>query len=161
MSASGGDRAPGVRPPVATAFATIAFATLVIFGFGMLSLALSQDVISVPGLGQLPGIVSLLVTTVSFGGALLLVLRRPGASYGTVPAIAAATLLVYVATLWIAAVASGADLAAATAAVGGLVTSWFGVVVAAAAAVSAWGGIALVRTRADRPRWPWEDEDDQ
>ena len=31
----------------------------------------------------------------------------------------------------------------------------------ARALVAAWGGIALVRTRAQRPRWPWEDEFDE
>jgi len=33
--------------------------------------------------------------------------------------------------------------------------------VLAAAAVAGWAGVALRRTRASRPRWPWEgDESD-
>ena len=57
--------------------------------------------------------------------------------------------------------ATGADLAVAAAVAGRIATTWFGVVVAAAALIAAWGGIALVRTRAQRPRWPWEDEFDE
>jgi hypothetical protein len=72
----------------------------------------------------------------------------------------AASFLAYLAGVWFGAVVTGADLGVATAVVGGLATSWFGLVVAAAAFVSSWAGIALVRTRAQRPRWPWEDEFD-
>jgi hypothetical protein len=74
---------------------------------------------------------------------------------------AAACFLAYVCAVWVAAAVTGADLAVATAVAGRLATSWFGLVVAAAAFVCAWSAIALVRTRAHRPRWPWEDEDDQ
>jgi hypothetical protein len=68
-----------------------------------------------------------------------------------------ACYVAYVGGVWLAALVTGADLAVATAAAGRLATSWFGVAVAAAAFVCAWSGIALVRTRARRPRWPWED----
>ncbi|MCP2638036.1 hypothetical protein K0817_015895 [Microbacterium sp. HD4P20] len=70
---------------------------------------------------------------------------------------AAACFVAYVGGVWIAALATGTDLAVATAVSGRLATSWFGLAVAAAAFVCAWSGIALVRTRARRPRWPWED----
>ena len=73
----------------------------------------------------------------------------------------AAAFLAYVGGVWFAALFTGADLGVATAVAGRLATSWFGVSVAAAAFVSAWAGIALVRTRAHRPRWPWEDDFDE
>ena len=73
----------------------------------------------------------------------------------------AATFVAYVGGVWIAALVTGADLGVATGVAGRLATSWFGLAVAAAAFVCAWSGIALVRTRAQRPRWPWEDEFDE
>ncbi|HKP09048.1 MAG TPA: hypothetical protein VJU58_17500, partial [Microbacterium sp.] len=73
----------------------------------------------------------------------------------------AATFLAYLGGVWFGAVFTGADLGVATAVVGRLATTWFGLVVAAAAFVAAWSGIALVRTHARRPRWPWEDEFDE
>ncbi|MET0736541.1 MAG: hypothetical protein ABWY55_12975, partial [Microbacterium sp.] len=102
----------------------------------------------------------------AFGIGLWLTLRRRPAGDARHPSfwnagwITAATFLAYLAGLWVGAVATGADLAVATGVAGRIATSWFGVVVAAAALVSSWGGIALVRTTARRPRWPWEDDED-
>ena len=50
----------------------------------------------------------------------------------------------------------GIDLARAIAAAGAFATSWFAVVLASAALIAGWTAVALVRTRAGRPRWPWE-----
>lgn len=72
----------------------------------------------------------------------------------------AACFLAYVGGVWLGAVATGTDVAVASAVAGRLATSWVGLVVAAAAFVCSWSGIALVRTRARRPRWPWEDDAD-
>ena len=74
---------------------------------------------------------------------------------------ALACYVVYVVSMWIGVLSTGADLAVATGVAGRIATTWFGGVVAASGAVAAWGGIALVRTRAQRPRWPWEDEFDE
>jgi len=153
--------ASGVGPGAAVAFATIAFATLVIFGFGMLSLALGEDVIEVRGLGAVPGILGLVAGTVVFGLCLLSVLRRPAPSFWSVLWITAAVFLAYLLALWIGALGAGAGIAAATSIIGRIATTWFGAIVAGAAAISAWGGVALVRTRAGRPRWPWERDEDQ
>ncbi len=155
------DGAPGVGPFAAVAFATIAFATLVIFGFGMLSLALGEDVIEVRGLGQVPGIVSVAAATAAFALCLLPVVRRPAPSFGAVLWITAAVFLAYLVALWFGALGAGAGIAPATAVIGRIATTWFGAIVAGAAAISAWGGIALVRTRASRPRWPWERDEDE
>ena len=157
-------QAPGghVRPLTALAFATAAFVALVIFGLGMLSLLLDEDVIEAPGLGQAPGILAIVFATVAFAAGLWAALRMRHPSF------------------WGAALDDGGDLprlprrglvrgcgdrrrpcASAVAVAGRIATSWFGVVIAAAALVCAWGGIALVRTGARRPRWPWEDEFDE
>ena len=126
----------------------------------MTSLATNQDVISVPGLGQIPGIVGMSLSTLAFAGGLWVAVRRAQPSFWGVLGAVVGAFLGYLAGVWFGALIGGADIAAATAAVGMLATSWFGAVIVAAALVAAWGGVALVRTRAQRPRWPWEREDE-
>ena len=159
---SGASRGP-VRPAVALAFATMAFVAFTIFGLGMTSLATGEDVIQAPGLGQVPGIAGVVLATLAFAGGLWAAIgrraRHPsfwGAAWTT-----AACFLAYLGGVWLGAVLAGAGAGVATAVTGRLATSWFGVAVALAAFVCSWAGIALVRTRARRPRWPWEDEFDE
>lgn len=149
-----------VRPLTALAFATIGFVALLIFGLGLTSLISGEAVIDTPGLGQIPGITGTVLATLAFAGGLWSTVRRPQPSYVNALWIAVACFLAYVGGVWLAAILTGADLAAATAVAGRLATSWFGLVVAGAGLVAAWSGIAMVRTRAQRPRWPWEDEFD-
>lgn len=173
-----------VRPVTALAFATVGFVALTIFGLGMTSLATGEAVIATPGLGQFPGAAGVVATMLAFAGGLWAAIggagrvprgggtdapgRAPepgrpvpghpsfwGAAWTT-----AACFVAYVGGVWLGAVATGADVAAASAVAGRLATSWFGFVVAAAAFVCSWSGIALVRTHARRPRWPWEDDAD-
>ena len=150
-----------VRPIVALGLAVAAFVALLICGLGVVSLLLDQDVLAVPGLGQIPGILGTAFTTAGFAVSLGLWLRRPHPSFWGAVVAALVCVLAYMFGVWCGAVLGGADLAAAAAAAGGVVTSWFGVVIAASGAICAWGGIALVRTRAQRPRWPWEDPFDE
>jgi hypothetical protein len=163
-----------VRPLTALAFATITFVALLIFGLGMTSLLLGEDVIAASGLGQAPGIVAVILATVAFVAGLWLAIRpvrsstpegdqtpRPAPSYWGAAWTTAGCFLGYLAGILIGAAITGGDLAAAAAAAGRIATTWFGAVIAGAALVCAWGGIALVRTRARRPRWPWEDEFDE
>lgn len=149
-----------VRPLTALAFATIGFLTLVIFGLGMLSLLLDEDVIAVPGLGQLPGILATALAVGAFAGVLWGALKTRHPSFWASALTALAPFAAYVGGVWIGAVATGADVAAATSAAGGVATSWSGAVIAAAGFIAGWAGIALVRTRARRPRWPWEQSSD-
>jgi hypothetical protein len=150
-----------VRPITALAFATASFIALLIFGLGMTSLALGEDVIATPGLGQVPGIVATASATVAFALGLWASVRRRRPSFWGAAWTTAGAYLAYLAGVWLGAVATGADLALAASVAGRIATSWFGAVVAGAALISAWGGIALVRTDARRPRWPWEDEFDE
>jgi hypothetical protein len=150
-----------LSPRLAVVFATVAYLALTIAGLGVTSLALDLDVIAVPGLGQAPGIVGMVLGGLVFAGSLRLGLRPPHPSFWTALVVALATVLAYAAGVFLGAVFTGADLAAAAAAAGGVAVSWFGVVVAAAAFVSAWGGVALVRTRSRRPRWGWERDDEE
>jgi hypothetical protein len=140
-------------PLTALAFATAAFIALLIFGLGMTSLALNQDVIETPGLGQVPGIVATASATVAFAAGLWASVRRRHPSFwGAAWTTAAA--------FWPTSSACGSGLSrpepTSRRAVGRrshrdvLVRA----VVAGAGAISAWGGIALVRHGARRPRWP-------
>ncbi|MFL0411296.1 hypothetical protein ACH0AH_08970 [Microbacterium paludicola] len=133
---------------------------LIVFGSGMLSLATDRDVIDTPGLGPVPGPLAFGAAALAFAGALWPALRADRPRYTAVIPVALVSALVHLAALWILALVFGADLAAATAAVGEAATSWTSAVVAGAAAVSGWAAIAVRRTAAHRPQWPWEREDD-
>lgn len=150
---------PAVAPPVAVAFAVVGFFALLIGGFGMLSLLSGAEVLAVAGLGPVPGILAVVCAVLVFAaGAWFSVRRR--ATYRSVPAVVIATFLAYLAGIAAGGVLAGLDPARTLAAVGGFATSWFAVVLAAAALVCGWAAVALVRTRAGRPRWPWERGDD-
>ena len=127
----------------------------------MVSLAVGADIVEARGLGQIPGIVATALATAAFALSLWLTLRRQHPSFWGALWAALACYVVYVVSMWIGVLSTGADLAVATGVAGRIATTWFGGVVAASGAVAAWGGIALVRTRAQRPRWPWEDEFDE
>lgn len=147
---------PGVRPALAVVLAAVADLALVVFGLGMTSLALDEDVIAVPDLGQLPGVLGIALSVLAFAGVLLAGVRRPRPTYWLAPVTAAAAFLAYLAGVGLGALFV-ASPGAAAAAVGMLATSWFGAVIAGVALVCGWAGVALVRTRAERPKWPWED----
>ena len=150
-----------VRPLVALALAVVTFIALLIFALGMTSLLFGADIVETPGLGQIPGVFATAMTIAGFTVALWLALRRPRPSFRAAVWTAATCYVVYVAALWIGVVVASGDLATATGVAGRVATTWFGLVVGLAGGVAAAGGIALVRTRSDRPRWPWEDEFDE
>ena len=160
MTQTPGSSGGPVRPIVALGLATVTFIALLIFGLGITSLVIGADIVETPGLGQIPGIVATALTTGAFALVLWMGLRRQHPSFWSALWTALACYAMYVAAVWIA-VATGAGIGVATGVAGRIATTWFGLVVLATAAISAWGGIALVRTRAHRPRWPWEDEFDE
>jgi hypothetical protein len=152
---------PGaVRPLAALAYATAGFVALVIAGFGMTSLLMDAEVIAVPGLGAGPGALGVAVATLAFAAAVWATVRAVRPSYGGSAVAAVAAFVGYLAGLWVGALVSGVDLARASAAAGGFATSAFALVLLGAAFVSGWVAVALVRTRAHRPRWPWERDDE-
>lgn len=155
-----GDGTGGVSPAVATAFAVVGFFALLIAGFGMLSLLTGAEVLPVAGLGQAPGIVGVALAVVAFAVTTGVTVRPVRARYIGVVTVAAATFVAYLVGVLLGAVAVGTDTARAVAAVGAFATSWFAVVLASAAFVCGWCAVALVRTGADRPRWPWERDED-
>lgn len=149
-----------VRPAVALGYAVVGFAALAICGLGVTSLVTDQDVISLPGVGQVPGILGMILATAAFAAALWSFLRAVRPPYFGAFTTAVVTVFGYLLGVAIGAILSGAAFGVAVAAAGGVAASWFGLVLALAAFAAAWAGIALVRTHARRPRWPWEHDDD-
>ncbi|WP_345752686.1 hypothetical protein [Microbacterium rhizophilus] len=137
------------------------FVALVVFGSGMLSLATDRDVIATPGMGLVPGPLAFGAAALAFAGALWPALRAERPRYTAVIAVALISALVHLAALWILALVFGADVVTATAAVGEAATTWTSAVVAGSAAVTGWAAIAVRRTAAHRPQWPWERDEDE
>lgn len=152
---------PGVSPPLAVTFAVVGFFAVVIAGFGVTSLVTETDVIAGPGHGQIPGMVGLAAATLAFAAVLWTGIRRVPPSYGVSFTVAVGVLVAYVLGILVGALIEGSDVAAAVATAGSFAVSWFALVLALAGFAAAWAGVALVRTHASRPRWPWERDDDE
>lgn len=149
-----------MRPAVAIVFALAGYLALIVFGFGLVSLVGDTDVIAAAGFGVLPGVVGVAGAVLALAGVLTAALRMPHPSYYAALWGAAAAYLGYLAGVWVPAVAGGIDPVLAAAVVGRLAIGWWGLIVALGAFVSAWAAVALRRTHARRPRWPWERDAD-
>ncbi len=144
----------GVSAFLAVAFATISWFALTVAGLGVWSALTGRDVIDVPDLSAAPGVGAMIVSLLVFALSLALALRgRP--SFLSVPLIGLGCALGYMVAVWWGVLVESGDVIVATAAVGGLLLGGAGIVFVAAL-ISAWGGIALRRTRSHQPRWPWE-----
>lgn len=139
----------------------VSFFALTIMGLGVLSLFAERDIIAVPGLGQLPGVVGMTLAVLLFALALWGVLADPRPSFVATVFLALGAALVHLGGVWGAAVAEGAGAVDATAAAGQLVLGGASAVIVVAAVIAAWVSIALRRTAARAPRWPWEKDDDE
>lgn len=119
------------------------------------------DIIAVPGLGPVPGITGMLAAVIAFALMLWSALRRPHPSFVSTVAIALVVGLAHLVVVWIAVATGSGNAVVATAVVGDLVRGGASAVLLFAAAIAAWGGIALRRTRANPPRWPWERDEEE
>lgn len=142
-------------------FASTGFFALAVFGLGAVSILTDADIIAVPGLGPVPGIVGMLAAVVCFALSLWSTLRRSRPSFLATISIALVSGLAHLAGVWAAVVIGSGDVVVATAVAGDLVRGGASAVLLAAAAIAAWGGIALRRSRAAHPRWPWEGDEDE
>lgn len=141
------------------ALATISFFALAVFGLGALSVLTDTDIITFPSLGQGPGVAGMLAALVAFGLLLWSTLRRGHPSFGATITIALVTSIAHLVVVWIAVLIVTSTFEIATTVAGDLVRGGASVVLLAAGLIAAWGGIALRRTRAEHPRWPWERDD--
>ncbi|MCR2825110.1 hypothetical protein [Microbacterium sp. zg.Y909] len=151
----------GMAPATAIVFALVGYFALLVCGLGVTSLVSDRSVLVAPGAGPIPGVVGAAVSIVAVALVLVITLRAPRPSYGVAALTALMAFLGYVLGLVIGVVVAGVDAGLLAALAGSFVLSWFAVVVAAVGAVAGWAAVALVRTRADRPRWPWENDEDE
>ena len=141
--------------------ATIGFFALAIVGLGAVSVATDTDIIAVPDLGQAPGAVGMLAAVAAFALVLWATLRRRHPSFFASVAIAVAAALAHLVVVWVAVLLGTSNVVIATAVAGDLVRGGASAVLLAAGLIAAWGGIALRRTRAEHPRWPWERDGEE
>ncbi|WP_460796758.1 hypothetical protein [Microbacterium sp. GXF0217] len=125
-----------------------------------MSFATDADIIAVPDLGQGPGVIGMVCAVAAFAGVQWAALRIAKPLYRSVWVTALATALVHLLAVAVSALVATGDPVSALAVAGDLVTRGAGLVILLAAAVAAWGGVALRRTRAQHPRWPWERDDE-
>jgi len=163
MSSPDPRRAPsaGVSALLALVLATIGFFALAVFGLGALSFATDADIIAVPNLGQGPGVTGMAAAVATFALSLWIALRPPRPSFLSVLTVAILTALIHLAAVWFAVLLGTSDLIVSTVVAGDLVRGGASAVLLLAAAVSSWSGIALRRTRAQHPHWPWEEHGDE
>ncbi|MFB7250211.1 hypothetical protein [Microbacterium sp. NPDC056234] len=139
---------------------TISFFALAIVGLGAVSFAMDADIIGVPGLGQGPGVIGMTVAVAVFAGVEWAAVRIARPVYRSVWATALTTALAHLVAVAVSALVVAGDLVTALAVAGDLVTGGASLVILLAAAIAAWGGVALRRTRAQHPTWPWEHDDE-
>lgn len=144
---------------VAAAFPTAAYGALLICVLGFVTLWNDAPVIDVGGVGVVPVMLAAVAAVAAFFLVLLRALRPVRPAYTVVIAVALAATLVHLAALWLLSVAFGADAAASTAAAAASVAGWSSPSFVLLAVVCAWAGVALRRTEAGRPRWPWERDE--
>ena len=146
---------------MAVVLSTIGFFALAVFGLGALSVATDTDIIAVPNLGQVPGVAGMIAAVASFALVLWSTLRRSQPSYAATIAIALTAGLAHLIVVWTAVLIGDGNLVLATAVAGDLVRGGASAVIVLAALIAGWGGIALRRTRAEHPRWPWERDEEE
>ena len=147
--------------PLALVLTTVGFLALTIAGLGIGSLAADADVITVPDLGPVPGPLAVAGSGAAFALVTWQAVRLVRPRFTAVIGVTIAAYLAYGLVAGIAALFVTGMLGAASAVTAGMLFGWPGLVVAASAAVASWSAIALVRTRAARPKWPWERDDEE
>lgn len=162
---------PAFRRYAATVavFATGLFLALVIAVFGVISLLADVEVIADPRAGQLAGPVATAAATLLVLGCLLLIALRVPESRQRVAPLASLGIGVGVYLAWslfagIAFLFGRGDPVGALIFFGGLLMGPFAIAVGVIAFVIALLFTLVLASRVGdkgRPRWPWENEDDE
>ncbi len=149
-----------MRAEVATAFASIAYGALLVCVIGFVALWSGSAPLADEGLGAVPTMLAGVCGLLAFAGVLLRATQPERPAFTAVIPVAVAAALGHLVALWLLALAFGAGAATATAAAADAVVGGTSLVFLLVAGVCGWAGIALRRTDADRPRWPWEGQDE-
>lgn len=145
--------------PVLVAFASIGYLALLVAGLGVASAIIDDDVISTPGVSLVAAYVAAGVAIVAFALLLAGPASRERPSYWAAASTALGSAGLYTLALAAAVFVSSGDLSTTGSVLREVLVGWVVPVVLGAALVAAWAGIALRRTAASRPRWPWEDDE--
>ena len=149
---------------VVAAFSAAAYLALVVCAYGFVSLLTDAEVIASPDAGLLVGPAIVAAAVVALLLHLGRALRRPQHMAGPVLLAALWTWIAAVVVAMIAySLATGTALASLLFALG-FGVGWFGLLIPAVAALVASFAVLVSRGEqggAERPRWPWERDDDE
>ena len=140
------------------AFASAGYLALLVAGLGIASAVTDRDVISVPGTSLVAAFVAAGIGIIAFALLLAAPLARQRPSYWSALSTAIGAGAVYLIALGICVLVSGGDLDGTLAVLAEVSTGWVAPVFAGSALVAAWFALAVRRTAAKPPRWPWEEE---
>lgn len=144
--------------PALVAFTSVGYFALLVAGLGVGSMAADADVITTQGLSVIAAYIAAAAAIGGFALFLIGPASRDRPSYWHAASTAVGSAAVHVLTLGIVALVETGDLGVVGGVVSEVLLGWVSPVVFGTAAVAAWAAIALRRTKADRPQWPWEHE---
>ncbi|MFF2494381.1 DUF6121 family protein [Agromyces sp. NPDC058064] len=150
---------------VVASFAAALDLALVVCGFGFVSLLLDLEVVGDPTVGLFVGPAAVGASVVVLFVALGVLLRRPERMASTVLVAAVASWLAFVGVAAIGHLLGSSSAVLASlrfALVFGV--GWFGLLVPACAALTASLAVLVARGRRggmERPRWPWERDEEE
>lgn len=145
--------------PLLVALASIVYLAMLVAGLGVASAITDEDIISTPGVSIVAAYAAAAAAIAAF--ALLLVgpVSREKSSYWSAASTAIGCAGIYTIALAIGVFVSSADLSLMGSVLSEVLVGWVVPVVLGSAFVVAWGTIAMRRTEAKPPHWPWEDEE--
>lgn len=147
-----------VPTPALVSFASVTYLALVVAGLGFGSLIIDDDVITTTGVSLIAAYVAAGISILAFAGFLVGPARRERPSYWFAGSTAIGTAAIHALTLGLAALFSTGDLGIVGGVLSETLTGWVAPMILVAALISSWAALAVRRTAAGRPRWPWEDE---
>ena len=147
-----------VPAPALVAFASVGYLALLVSGLGFGSLIIDDDVITTAGVSTLAAYVAAGISILAFAGFLLGPLRRDRPSFWFAASTALGATAVHALTLGVAVLVSNGDLGVVGGVLSEVLVGWVSPLILVAALVASWAAIAVRRTAAHRPRWPWEDD---
>ncbi|HJA03777.1 MAG TPA: hypothetical protein H9800_02820 [Candidatus Microbacterium stercoravium] len=147
-----------VPAPALVAFASVGYLALLVAGLGFGSLIIDDDVITTSGVGLISAYVAAGISILAFAGFLIGPARHARPSFWLAGSTALGTAATHALALGVAALVSTGDLGVVGGVLSEILVGWVSPLIFGAALIASWAAIALRRTVASRPRWPWEDE---